>query len=131
MIVNDPSIVAELTELAERYETALMTNDLPALDAMFWQSTHVVRFGISENLYGIESIAAFRAARPGGSPPRQVIRTTIASFGRDTGVINIEFQRIGAVAGRHSQSWVRLAEGWRIVAAHVSLMACAAEGVKV
>lgn len=123
MIVNDTSVIAELRELAERYETALMANDLPALDGMFWQSPHVVRIGIGENLYGIESIAAFRAARPGGSPPRRVIRTTISSFGQDMGVINVEFQRIGAVAnGRQSQSWVRFAEGWRIVAAHVSLM---------
>ena len=124
MIVNDPSVIAELSELAERYETALMTNDLPTLDGMFWQSPHVVRLGIGENLYGIESIAAFRAARPGGSPPRRVPRITISSFGHDLGVINVEFQRIGAVViGRQSQSWVRFAEGWRIVAAHVSLMA--------
>lgn len=123
MIVNDTSVIAELRELAERYETALMANDLPALDGMFWQSPHVVRIGIGENLYGIDSIAAFRATRPGGSPPRRVIRTTISSFGQDMGVINVEFQRIGAVAnGRQSQSWVRFAEGWRIVAAHVSLM---------
>ncbi len=83
MIVNDPIVIAELTALAERYETALMGNDLPALDAMFWQSPHVVRLGVGENLYGIESIAAFRAARPGGSPPRRVLRTTISSFGHD------------------------------------------------
>ena len=123
MTVNDPSVIAELSELAERYETALMANDLPTLDGMFWQSPHVVRLGIGENLYGIESIAAFRAARPGGSPPRRVLRMTISSFGHDLGVINVEFQRIGAaVIGRQSQSWVRFAEGWRIVAAHVSLM---------
>lgn len=124
MIVNDPPIVAELAELAAQYESALMSNDLLALDAMFWQSPHVVRFGVGENLHGIEEIAAFRADRPGGSPPRQVIRTTIASFGRDAGVINVEFQRIGSVAiGRQSQTWVRLDKGWRIVTAHVSLIA--------
>ena len=101
-----------------------MANDLAALDAMFWQSPDVVRLGVGENLYGIDAIAAFRATRSGGSPQRRVIRTTITSFGPDVGVINIEFQRIGAAAiGRQSQSWVRLAEGWRIVAAHVSLMA--------
>jgi len=124
MIVNDPSVIAELSELAERYENALMANDLSTLDGMFWHSPHVVRLGLGENLYGIDSIAAFRAARPGGSPPRRVIRTTISSFGHDMGVINVEFQRLGAVAsGRQSQSWVRFADGWRIVAAHVSLMA--------
>jgi hypothetical protein len=124
VIVNDPEVIAELTGLAESYETALMKNDLTVLDSMFWQSPHVVRLGTGENLYGIDAIAAFRAARPGGSPPRQISRTTIASFGRDLGVINIEFRRIGAVTiGRQSQTWVRHAEGWKIVAAHVSLIA--------
>ena len=97
MTVNDPPVIAELTELAELYETALGANDLSALDAMFWRSPDVVRFGVGENLYGIDAIAAFRAVRPGGSPPRQVIRTTIASFGRDMGVVNVEFQRIGGI----------------------------------
>ncbi len=124
MIVNDPSVIAELSELAERYETALMATDLSTLDGMFWHSPHVVRLGIGEIFTGSDRSLAFRAARPGGSPPRRVIRTTIRSFGHDMGVISIEFQRIGAVAiRRQSQSWVRFAEGWRIVAAHVSLMA--------
>lgn len=123
MIVNEPSVIAELTEVSERYEAALAANDLAGLDAMFWQSPHVVRLGVGENLYGIDAIAAFRAERPGGSPPRQVLRTTIASFGFDTGIINIEFRRIGATAiGRQSQTWARLPEGWRVVSAHVSLM---------
>lgn len=100
-----------------------MSNGLSTLDAMFWQSPDVVRLGVGENLYGIEAIASFHADRPGGSPPRTVIRTTITSFGLDTGVINVEFRRSGAGAtGRQSQTWVRLVEGWRIVAAHVSLL---------
>ncbi len=100
-----------------------MANDLSALDAMFWQSPDVVRLGIGENLYGIDAIAAFRAARTGGSPPRKVIRTTITSFGHEMGVINVEFKRTGTAAvGRQTQSWVRFEEGWRIVSAHVSLI---------
>ena len=123
MIVNGPPIIAELTELAERYETALMDNDLPALDAMFWQSPDVVRLGIAENLYGIDAIAAFRAGRTGGSPQRRVLQTTITGFGHDIGIINVEFQRLGTTStGRQSQTWIRFAEGWRIVAAHVSIM---------
>lgn len=123
MIVDDPRILAELEALAERYEAALMANDLAELDAMFWQSPKVVRLGVGENLYGIEEIAAFRAARQGGSPQREVIRTEITAFGTDFGVINVEFQRAGGKStGRQSQTWVRLPEGWRIVAAHVSLM---------
>ena len=123
MIINDPTVIAELTELTERYEAALMGNDLSALDAMFWQSPDVVRLGVGENLYGIEEIAAFRAKRPGGSPQRSIICTSIACFGRDAGVINLEFRRDGATTiGRQSQTWVRFTEGWRIVSAHVSLM---------
>lgn len=123
MRVNDPSVIAELEELSARYEAALAANDLAMLDAMFWQSPHVVRLGVGENLYGIDAIAAFRARRPGGSPPREVLRTTITSFGADAGIVNIEFRRAGAtIAGRQSQTWMRLPEGWRVVAAHVSLM---------
>ncbi len=123
MIINDSTVIAELTELAERYEAALMANDLSTLDAMFWQSPDVVRFGVCENLYGIDAIAAFRTNRPGGSPPRTVIRTTITSFGFDTGVINVEFRRSKAGStGRQSQTWVRFGDSWRIVAAHVSIM---------
>lgn len=124
MKINAPQIIAELAALAERYEAALMANDLAALDAMFWQSPDVVRLGVGENLYGINEIAAFRAARPGGSPSRRVLKTTITAFGDDFGEVHVEFQRIGGgPAGRQSQSWVRFPEGWRIVSAHVSVMA--------
>ena len=123
MTINDAMVIAELTELAERYEAALMANDLSALDAMFWQSPNVVRLGAGENLYGIEQITAFRAKRPGGSPQRSILRTSIACFGRDAGVINLEFRRVGmATIGRQSQIWIRFEEGWRITSAHVSLM---------
>lgn len=124
MKIDEADALHELQVLAERYETALMANDLDELDAMFWQSPHVVRLGVGENLYGIEEIAAFRAARSGGSPQRKVLRTSITTFGRDYGVINVEFQRVGGgPIGRQSQTWVRMPEGWRIVSAHVSLMA--------
>ncbi len=123
MTLNDPGTLAELEALCVRYERALMANNLDELDAMFWQSPHVVRLGVGENLHGIEAIAAFRAARPGGSPQREVLRTSISAFGTDFGVINIEFRRAnGGPDGRQSQTWVRLPEGWRIVSAHVSLM---------
>jgi hypothetical protein len=123
MNVNEPTVIAELQALADSYERALMSNDLSTLDAMFWQSPHVVRLGIGENLYGIAQIAAFRMARSGGSPPRIVLKVSISAFDNDFGVINVEFQRVGGVViGRQSQAWVRFADGWRIVSAHVSLM---------
>lgn len=122
MVLDDPAVHAELADLAARYETALGDNDLATLDAMFWASAQTIRYGVGENLHGIEEIREFRRLRPGGSPPREVLRTTIVALGPDCGVINVEFRRIGGgPIGRQSQTWARLPEGWRIVAAHVSL----------
>jgi hypothetical protein len=123
MQINDPEVLAEVTDAFARYEKALMDNDIEALNALFWNSPLVIRFGPGQNLYGIEAIAAFRTGRVGGSPKRVLFNTVITSFGRDFATANTEFQREGAsVTGRQSQSWVRLPEGWRIAAAHVSLM---------
>lgn len=126
--VNDPQVLAEVEAAFMRYERALMSNDVGTLDALFWSSPHAVRYGVGENLYGDAEIAAFRLARPGGSPQRTVLRRVVTSFARDFATTSIEFQRIGSSGvpegpvGRQSQSWVRLAQGWRIVAAHVSLL---------
>lgn len=124
MQVNEPATLAAVTAAFERYEAALMSNDVATLDALFWRSPHTLRYGVGETLYGFDEIAAFRVGRTGGSPQRRVLRTVITSFGTDFATANIEFQRQeGGPIGRQSQSWVRLAEGWRIVAAHVSLQA--------
>jgi len=123
MLINDIETRREIEALVECYEAALGANDLKMLDGFFWNSDDVVRFGVGENLYGREEIAAFRRGRTGGSPPRAVRRVVIATFGSDFAVANVEFQRMGGeVIGRQSQSWARLPEGWRIVSAHVSLM---------
>jgi hypothetical protein len=123
MQINLPDILAEVTEAFARYETALMANDLDALDALFWQSPLVIRFGPGQNLYGIEAIGAFRTARVGGSPKRILANTVITTFGRDFATANTEFQReTTTTPGRQTQSWVRFAEGWRVVSAHVSLL---------
>lgn len=123
MTIDEPETHAEIAALVEHYEDALGRNDIAVLDAMFWHSEQVVRFGVGENLYGEAEIAEFRRRRVDGSPPRTVRRIAIATFGRDFAVANVEFQRLGSeTIGRQSQSWVRLPEGWRIAAAHVSLM---------
>lgn len=122
--VNAPEVVAELAALADVYEAALMANDVERLDAMFWDSPCAVRLGVGENLYGFAEIAAFRKGRVGGAPPRRRLRTHITALGPDVGVINVEFQREGSARiGRQSQTWIRTDDGWRIVSAHVSLMA--------
>lgn len=119
--VNLPEVIAELQELYPRYEEALVSNDVDTLVAMFWASPQVMRFGVAENLYGVEELEAFRKSRPAVNLARVVKRLDIVSFGRDYASITLEFER-GVVKGRQSQVWVRMAEGWRIVSAHVSLL---------
>jgi hypothetical protein len=124
MIVNAPEVLAEVEAAFARYERALMENDVEVLDELFWRSPHTLRYGVGENLYGFDEIAAFRVARPGGSPPRRLLRRVITTFGEDFATANVEFQRPGgARIGRQSQTWARLDGGWKVVAAHVSLMA--------
>jgi ketosteroid isomerase-like protein len=121
--INRADVVAEVRAVFDRYEQALTGNDVAALDAFFWDSEFALRFGATENLYGYKAIAAFRAARPAVNLARTVTRTVITTFGTDFATVNMEFERPGqAHTGRQSQTWVRFADGWRIVAAHVSLL---------
>jgi hypothetical protein len=123
--VNIPEVRAELEALYPEYERALVTNDVEKLLAMFWGGPQVMRFGATENLYGRKEIEAFRKSRPAANLARTVKRLEIVSFGRDFASITLEFERgtgQSLVRGRQSQTWVRMPEGWRIVAAHVSLL---------
>ena len=125
MTVNDPAILAELAALYPRYEQALVANDVDTLVAMFWTGREVMRFGVTENLYGPGELEAFRKSRPSAGLARTPTRLDIVTFGRDFASITVEFTRpspTGLVQGRQSQVWVRFAEGWRIVQAHVSLL---------
>lgn len=125
MTINDPEVVAELRALYSRYEHALVTNDVEILVEMFWAGPHVMRFGVTENLYGHEELAAFRKTRPSANLARTVTRLDIVTFGRDLASITLEFERASptrSVRGRQSQVWVRLPEGWKIVQAHVSIL---------
>jgi hypothetical protein len=122
--INLPEIVAELLELYPRYEQALVSNDIETLVGMFWASPEVMRFGVTENLYGHEELEAFRKNRPAANLARTITRLDVVSFGRDFASITLEFERDtadGILRGRQSQVWVRLPQGWRIVSAHVSL----------
>ncbi|MEN5159442.1 oxalurate catabolism protein HpxZ [Achromobacter spanius] len=123
MDINLPDVVAEVTAVVERYEAALVSNDVEVLDVLFWNSPHTLRYGAGENLYGYDQIRAFRAQRSPQGLARQVLRTAITTYGRDFATANLEFQRNGSPrTGRQSQTWMRTPEGWRVVAAHVSLM---------
>jgi hypothetical protein len=121
MTINDPDVIAELRELYPHYEHALVTNDVEKLVKMFWADPRVTRFGATENLYGHKEINEFRKARPSTNLARTVARLDIVAFGKDFASITLEFER-GSLRGRQSQTWVRFSDGWRIVAAHVSII---------
>ncbi len=121
-VIDAPAVVAEVTAAFERYQTALVANDIAVLDSLFWNDPRALRYGMGEALYGHAAIAAFRAARPPQGLARTVLRSVVTSYGRDFATTHIEFERTGLPGrGRQSQTWVRFAQGWRIVAAHVSV----------
>lgn len=125
MLINDPDTLAELTAIYPQFEAALISNDIATLQRLFWASPHVVRFGVTENLHGIEEIEAFRAARSPANLARRITRLDVTTFGKDFGCVHLEFERRQedtVVRGRQSQTWARLPAGWRVVAAHVSLL---------
>jgi hypothetical protein len=124
MQINLPGPLAEMQAAFAAYEAALMGNDVAALGAIFWDGPHTIRYGLAENLYGPEEIAAFRAARSPVGLARTISRTVITTFGFDFATASTLFRRVtvpGKV-GRQMQTWVRFDVGWRVVAAHVSVI---------
>jgi hypothetical protein len=124
MEIDLPEVHAEVAAAFARYEAALVSNDVATLQELFWRSEYTIRYGIAENLYGSGEIAAFRAARSPIGLARRISRTVITTFGRDFATASTLFQRdtVPGKLGRQMQTWARLPEGWRIVAAHVSLI---------
>ncbi|MFN3889628.1 MAG: oxalurate catabolism protein HpxZ [Beijerinckiaceae bacterium] len=130
MIVNDPETKKEVERAFARYERALVTNDVEALDAFFWNDPLAIRYGGGENLYGYEAIAAFRAARSPAGLMRSLEKTVVTTFGTDFATASTLFRRSNApgAIGRQMQTWVRTPAGWKIVAAHVSTIPEQEEG---
>lgn len=124
MAVNDPATLAEMEAVFARYEKALVENDVAVLDELFWQDERTIRYGIGENLYGVSEILAFRKGRSPSGLARDLDRTVITTFGTEFATASTLFRRAGAKGrvGRQMQSWVRMADGWRVVAAHVSII---------
>ncbi len=124
MQVDLPDVLAEVTEQFARYEKALVTNDVAVLDQLFRADSRTLRYGIGENLYGYGAITAFRAARSPAGLMRRTAGTVITTYGRDAAVASTLFYRDSAPGkvGRQMQTWVRFPEGWKIVAAHVSII---------
>jgi ketosteroid isomerase-like protein len=124
MQIDLPEVVAEVKAAFERYELALVANDVAALDALFHDDARTIRYGGAENLYGFGEISAFRAARSPAGLARTLSKTVISTFGRDFAVASTLFHRITTPGkiGRQMQTWVRFTQGWRVVAAHVSVI---------
>ena len=124
MEVDLPEVIAEVTAAFNRYEKALVSNDVVELDAIFFNDPRTVRYGATENLYGYDEIAAFRAARSPSGLTRTLSKTVITAYGRDHAIASTLFHRPSTPGkvGRQMQTWVRFAEGWRVVAAHVSVI---------
>jgi len=125
MDIDLPDVLAEVSAQFARYEAALVTNDVAVLDELFRNDSRTLRYGIAENLYGYEEIMAFRAGRSPVGLMRKTDRTVITTYGRDAAVASTLFYRdawAGSRVGRQMQTWVRFPEGWRIVAAHVSII---------
>ena len=123
MQLNIPGVVEEVTAAFQRYEKALNDNDVPVLDELFWRAPQVVRYGIGEQLYGADEIRAFRTSRPPVDLRRDITRLQITTFGRDFAVASCEYRRHASQRrGRQMQTWIRTSEGWRVAAAHVSLL---------
>ncbi|MEI7783268.1 MAG: oxalurate catabolism protein HpxZ [Betaproteobacteria bacterium] len=120
-MVNLPEVLAEVSAVFERYERALVSNDVAVLDELFHDDPLTIRYGAGENLYGYAAIAAFRAARPSQGLARELFDTVITTYGRDFATANTLFRRTGSTrTGRQSQTWMRTPAGWRVVSAHVS-----------
>src|SRR6516164_2984707 len=124
MEIDLPDVVAEVRAAFDRYEKALVTNDIPALDELFRDDPRTIRYGATEILYGYDEIKSFRAARSPVALGRKISRTVITTFGRDFAVASTLYERPTAPGriGRQTQTWVRFPEGWRVVVGHVSLM---------
>ncbi len=125
MTPNLPDVVAEVRELFERYEQALIDKNVDVLDATFWNSPHTIRYALHENGYGFDAIHAHRVARPPGTNIKERrIRLEVLTIGRDFATTNLEFKITGReMTGRQSQTWVRFPDaGWKVVSAHVSTM---------
>jgi AtzH-like len=124
MEIDLPEVVAEVQAAFDRYEKALVSNDVPTLDELFHDDSRTVRYGVTENLYGYAEIKSFRAARSPVALGRKLSRTIITTFGRNFAVASTLYERPSAAGkiGRQTQTWVKFPQGWRVVVGHVSLM---------
>lgn len=130
MEINRAEIVAEVTQVFQRYEKALMSNDVATLNELFWDAPHTIRYGLAEQAYGHRAIAGVRAARDPKDILRTLGRTVITTYGADFATASCEYKRNASGRfGRQMQTWLRTPDGWRVVAAHVCLFDAVLPGI--
>lgn len=123
MDINLPEVVKEVEAVFHRYERVLVTNDIPVLNELFWPSPHVVRYGVAEQLYGYEAVMNFRSARDPSDLQRELLKLVITTFGKDVATASCEYRRLkSGRVGRQMQTWIRTPQGWRVAAAHISML---------
>ena len=121
--IDDPAVCAELRQVFAAYERALMHNDVAELNAFFWADPRVTRYGIADRQWGIDELVAYRAATPAPAFTRTLHHLRLHAYGPDLAVAQVEFRRSDTpLRGFQTQTWVRMAGGWKIVAAHVSMI---------
>lgn len=126
MQLNIPEVLAEVEKVFHRYEQALVENDQAVLNELFWDSPRTIRYGVAEQLYGYEEIKGFRAARAPIDLRRELTRVAITTYGKDFATASCEYRRLeSGRRGRQMQTWMRTPHGWKVVAAHVSLLPAA------
>jgi hypothetical protein len=121
-MINDPASVAELEVAFLAYERALLANDNVTLLGFFFDDPTTTRYGVAEVQQGFAEIAAFRRGERPFS--RELYDTIITTYGNDYGVVATLFRRpdLPDAIGRQMQTWLRTNAGWKVVAAHVSMM---------
>lgn len=120
-IPNLPDVMSEFCQVFDRYERALVANDVPVLDELFYDSPNTVRYGLEDEQYGMAAVKNHRAAQPAKGFPRELLRTALCTWGHDLATAQVEFWRPDVQRrGRQSQTWIRTPAGWRVVSAHVS-----------
>jgi hypothetical protein len=122
--LDRPDVVAEVLAVSRRYERALAAGDVATLTELFWDDPRCVRFGVADRQQGGAQIAEWRRRHPSVPPGRRLSDTRVLTVDEHTAVVTTLFGYPGGrVEGRQSQTWVRLAGKWRVVAAHVSEIA--------
>lgn len=124
MEIDNPATLAEVRAVFAAYEAAFVANDTDALDGFFLHQPTTIRYGVADRQLGIEELRAYRRSVSSAGLDRDLRDTVITTYGDHLAVASTLFfrDRHPGKTGRQMQTWIRTTDGWRIVAAHVSVI---------